>query len=78
MKKKEIGRLDRFAFALGSVTLMTPFSAIPRRARARARLPPGPIAHQLRRLINPSTYSLTQQSAVTGMKFCDQLRRSDF
>jgi len=29
MKKREIGRLDRFAFALGSVTLMTPFSAIP-------------------------------------------------
>ena len=29
MKKKEIGRLDRFAFALGSVTLMTPLLAIP-------------------------------------------------
>jgi hypothetical protein len=29
MKKKENGRLDRFTFALGSVTLATPFSAIP-------------------------------------------------
>lgn len=29
MKKKENGRLDRFAFALGSVTLVTPFTAIP-------------------------------------------------
>ena len=29
MKKKENGRLDRFTFALGSVTLATPYSAIP-------------------------------------------------
>ena len=29
MKKKENARLDRFAFALGSVTLATPFIAIP-------------------------------------------------
>ena len=29
MKKKENGRLDRFAFALGSVALVTPYSAIP-------------------------------------------------
>ena len=29
MKKTAIGRLDRFAFALGSVTLATPFVAVP-------------------------------------------------
>lgn len=29
MKKTENGRLDRFAFALGSVTLATPFIAVP-------------------------------------------------
>ena len=29
MKKKENKRLDRFAFALGSITLVTPFTAIP-------------------------------------------------
>ena len=29
MKKKENGKLDRFAFALGSVTLAAPFAAIP-------------------------------------------------
>ena len=29
MKKKENRRLDRFAFALGSITLATPFTAIP-------------------------------------------------
>ena len=29
MKKKENGRLDRFGFALGSVALATPYSAIP-------------------------------------------------
>ena len=29
MKKKENGRLDRFAFALGSVTLVAPFMVMP-------------------------------------------------
>ena len=29
MKKKENGKLDRFAFALGSITLAAPFTAIP-------------------------------------------------
>ena len=29
MEKKENARRDRFAFALGSVTLVTPFTAIP-------------------------------------------------
>lgn len=29
MKRKENSRLDRFAFALGSVTLATPFVSLP-------------------------------------------------